>query len=93
MLICMLLGGSWLTGSLALNDWPTVQDLVYGNGGNLSGWLLDLNLGTPNGFNLFDGKNQAFYGSVLYSVMAKAAKGMYVILHFNILCELLNNQE
>ena len=82
----MLLGGSWLAVSLALNDWPTISDLVYGNGGNLSGWLLDLDLATPDGFDLFDSNNQAFYGSVLSSVMAKAAKGMYVAMRFNVFC-------
>ena len=81
-----MLGGSWLAVSLALNDWPTISDLVYGNGGNYTGWLLDLNLATPDGLNVFDSNNQAFYGSVLSSVMAKAAKGMYVILRFNVFC-------
>jgi lysophospholipase len=74
----VMLGGGWLTGSLALNDWPTALDLVNGNGGNLSGWLLDLDLGTPNGLNIFDDKNQAYFGSILSSVKAKAAKGMCV---------------
>ncbi|KAF7980794.1 hypothetical protein HWV62_36869 [Athelia sp. TMB] len=68
-------GGSWLTGSLALNDWPTVPDLVYGNGGDLSGWLLDLDLVIPDGIDVFDGDNQAFYGSLLMSIKAKAAQG------------------
>ncbi|KIM83371.1 hypothetical protein PILCRDRAFT_819610 [Piloderma croceum F 1598] len=71
-----LSGGSWLVVSLALNDWPTTSDLVYGNGGNLSGWLLDLDLVTPDGFDVFDSNNQAYYGSVLSSVLAKAAKGI-----------------
>lgn len=82
----MLLGGSWLVVSLALNDWPTISDLVYGNGGNLNGWLLDLDLATPDGIDVFDSNNQAFYGSVLSSVMAKAATGMYVTPRFDAFC-------
>lgn len=70
------LGGGWLTGSLVLNDWPTVSDMVFGNGNSLAGWLLDLNLVIPDGVNLFNDKNQYYFGSILWSVMAKAAKGM-----------------
>lgn len=62
------------------NNWPTIKDLVYGNGNDLAGWLLDLPFATPDGDDLFDDKNQAFYGSMLYSVMAKAATGMQVSL-------------
>lgn len=69
-------GGSWLTGSLYFNSWPTVPDMVFGNGGNMSGWLLDLALATPDGDNLFDDLNQDFFGSMLWSVEAKAYKGM-----------------
>ena len=72
--------------SLVLNDWPTISDLVYGNGDNLSGWLLDLDLAAPDGFDVFDSNNQAFYRSVLSGVMAKAAKGMCVALRFDDLC-------
>ncbi|EIN11650.1 phospholipase B [Punctularia strigosozonata HHB-11173 SS5] len=71
-----LSGGSWLTGSLFLNNWPTVKDMVYGNGGNLTGWLLDLPLATPDGDDLFNDKNQAWFGSVLWSVEAKANKSI-----------------
>lgn len=77
-------GGSWLTGSLALNDWPTIHDLVYGNG-NLSGWLLDLNLAAPSGLDVFNKDNQDFYGSLLYGILAKAAKGLcdfYILSYF-----------
>lgn len=80
MLCCLRLirGGSWLTGSLALNDWPTIHDLVYG-GGNLNGWLLDINLVTPSGLDVFNTDNQDFYGSLVYSILAKTAKGLYGI--------------
>lgn len=69
-------GGSWITGSLYFNNFPTLHDLVLGNGKDLSGWKLDLPFATPDGTNLFSDKNQAFYGSILWSVRAKAEKGM-----------------
>lgn len=69
-------GGSWLTGSLYMNDFPTIKDLVHGNGGNLSGWLLDIPLATPDGDDVFSVNNQDFYGSLLWSVFAKGNAGM-----------------
>ncbi|KAI0295829.1 phospholipase B [Multifurca ochricompacta] len=71
-----LSGGSWITGSLYMNDFPTIKDLVYGNGGNLSGWLLDLALATPDGSNIFSDANQHWYGSILWSVIAKGKTGI-----------------
>ncbi|KAI0066051.1 phospholipase B [Artomyces pyxidatus] len=71
-----LSGGSWITGSMYMNDWPTVKDMVYGNGVNTSGWLLDLALATPDGDNLFSKLNQEWYGSLLWSVVAKANKSI-----------------
>jgi lysophospholipase len=68
-------GGSWVTGSLYLNDFPTINDLVHGND-NLTGWMLDLALATPGGANVFSTSNQLWYGSILESVFAKAAVGM-----------------
>lgn len=70
------LGGSWITGSLLFNDFPTLHSLVLGNGGGLSGWKLDLPFATPDGANIFSDKNQAWYGSILWSIKAKADKGM-----------------
>jgi hypothetical protein len=61
-----------------MNEFPTVKDMVYGNGKDMSGWLLDLDLATPDGFNLFNDENQDFYGSILWSVYAKANAGMCV---------------
>ncbi|KAF4620337.1 hypothetical protein D9613_000636 [Agrocybe pediades] len=71
-----LSGGSWITGSLSFNDWPTTDDLVFGNGKELSGWLLDIPFVTPDGDNIFSDKNQAFYGSLLWSVVSKANQGI-----------------
>ncbi|KAF8919942.1 phospholipase B [Mucidula mucida] len=71
-----LSGGSWVTGSLLFNDWPNIPDLVFGNGNNLNGWLLDLPFATPDGSNIFSEDNQYFFGSLLWSVMAKAKAGI-----------------
>ncbi|KAJ3823123.1 phospholipase B [Lentinula raphanica] len=71
-----LSGGSWITGSLFFNNFPTLGELVFGNGNNLTGWLLDLAFATPDGDDLFSEYNQYFYGSILWSVMAKADTGI-----------------
>ncbi|KAG6816975.1 hypothetical protein H0H87_001290 [Tephrocybe sp. NHM501043] len=71
-----LSGGSWVTGSMFFNNWPLLNDMVLGNDENMEGWLLDIPLATPDGINLFSDENQAFFGSVLWSVMAKAEKGI-----------------
>ncbi|KAJ7072397.1 phospholipase B [Mycena amicta] len=71
-----LSGGSWVTGSLLFNNWPTIPDLVYGNGGTLDGWKLDLPFASPDGDDVFSEKNQYFYGSILWSVISKAAAGI-----------------
>jgi lysophospholipase len=59
-----------------MNDFPTIRDLVYGDGDSLSGWLLDLGLATPDGSDIFSVQNQYFYGSILWSVIAKGNKSM-----------------
>ncbi|KAI0690543.1 phospholipase B [Cytidiella melzeri] len=68
-----LSGGSWVTGSLVFNDFPTMEDLVFGND-QLSGWILDNDLAAPDGLDLFTDDNQYFFGSILWSVVAKADK-------------------
>lgn len=70
-----------MTGSLVFNNWPTIKDLVYGNG-DLAGWLLDLPFATPDGDNIFSEENQYFFGSILWSIMAKANAGMYAALKY-----------
>jgi len=50
--------------------------MVLGGGNNRDGWLLDLDLITPNGNNTSSDANQQFFGSILWSVMAKAQTGM-----------------
>ncbi|KAF9782507.1 phospholipase B [Thelephora terrestris] len=71
-----LSGGSWFTGSLYFNDFVTIPDLVYGDGNDRNGWLLDLELFLPGGFDVFDDKNTFFFQSVLASVVAKASTGI-----------------
>ncbi|KAJ8507916.1 hypothetical protein ONZ45_g9769 [Pleurotus djamor] len=71
-----LSGGSWVTTSLMFNNWPKIDELVFGNGKDLDGWLLDLSLATPGGINILGDSNQEYYGSVLWSVMAKAQTGI-----------------
>lgn len=71
-------GGSWVLGSFIFNNMPMIQDLVLGNGADLGGWLLDLPFDAPDGSDLFSKNNQYFFGSVLWSVMAKGNAGVYV---------------
>ena len=59
-----------------MNDFPTIRDLVFGNGDNLTGWLLNLPLATPDGSDVFSQENQVWYGSILGSVFAKAGTGL-----------------
>ncbi|KAH9985800.1 phospholipase B [Russula compacta] len=75
-----LSGGSWVTGSVYMNDFPTVKDMVFGNGDNMDGWLLDLPLATPSGDDVFSQGNQEWYGSILQSVFAKGSTGIYTSL-------------
>ncbi|KAJ7647403.1 phospholipase B [Roridomyces roridus] len=70
-----LSGGSWVTGSLFFNNWPTIPELVFGNG-TLDGWKLDLPLVSPDGDDVFSTDNQYFYGSILWSVISKANTGI-----------------
>ena len=64
-----------MTGSLFFNDFPTIEELVFGND-QLSGWILDLDLAAPDGLNLFTDDNQYFFGSILWSVITKANQWM-----------------
>lgn len=73
---------------MVFNDFPLIDDLVFGNGGNLSGWLLDLPFVTPDGDDILSDLNQAFFGSILYSIIAKDAQGVYVGVIF-LLCSSL----
>lgn len=72
-------GSSWLTASLYFNNFPTIWDMVLGDGDSQPGWILDLDLAIPGGDDVFDSQNQEFFGSILWSVEAKADTGMYVI--------------
>jgi hypothetical protein len=77
-LCLVILGGSWLVCSMSMNDWPTVNRLVYGDNVTLFGWLLDLNLVIPGGVNVRSTENQLYYDSILGSVIAKGQTGMSV---------------
>jgi lysophospholipase len=59
-----------------MNDFPTIKDLVYGNGNSTQGWQLNLPLATPDGTDVFSRENQLWYGSILWSVYSKAGVGM-----------------
>jgi lysophospholipase len=65
-----------VTGSLLFNNWPSIEDLVFGNGQDLSGWLLDLPFATPDGDDILSDLNQAFFGSILWSIIAKDGQGV-----------------
>jgi lysophospholipase len=52
-----------------MNDISTIKDLVYGNGDNLQGWMLDLALAVPDGANVFSKNNQEWYSSVFCCVV------------------------
>ncbi|KAG2119615.1 phospholipase B [Suillus discolor] len=69
-------GGSWLLGSLLMNDWPSINELVYGNGENLSSWMVDIDLIVPSSPSVSDGNNQEYWGSILASVESKANNGL-----------------
>ncbi|KAJ6472715.1 phospholipase B [Mycena vitilis] len=71
-----LSGGSWVTGSLFFNNWPDITELVLGNGRDLDGWKLDLPFVSPDGDDIFSDANQNFYGSILWSVIAKSHAGI-----------------
>ncbi len=59
-----------------MNDFPKINDLVQGNGDNMTGWLLHLPLLTPDDPNVFSKENQYWYGSILWSVFTKALVGL-----------------
>ncbi|EIW83246.1 FabD lysophospholipase-like protein [Coniophora puteana RWD-64-598 SS2] len=65
-------GGSWVTASMLMNDWPTTSNLVYGGGG-LNGWMLEQDLFDPSDGG---GQNQQYYQAVMDSVKSKAATGL-----------------
>jgi lysophospholipase len=59
-----------------MNDFPPIRELVQGNGHSFTGWLLDIAFFTPDGVNLLSKLNQYWYGSILWSVVAKGITGM-----------------
>jgi lysophospholipase len=59
-----------------MNDFPTMNDLVVGNGDNMTGWQLHIPLVTPDGSDVLSEVNQQWYGSILWSVFSKAGTGL-----------------
>lgn len=59
-----------------MNNWPTIPDLVYGDGADMSGWMLDYPLAYPGGYDLLNNDNQGFFSSILESVVEKSQKGL-----------------
>ncbi|HEV7736501.1 MAG TPA: hypothetical protein VGO47_03910, partial [Chlamydiales bacterium] len=65
-----------MASSLAYNSFPPLHALVLGDQSrNLPGWLLDIDIATPDGLNILNTNNQHYYGTVLSSVYAKADSG------------------
>lgn len=69
-----ILGGSWLTAGLYMNNFPTVQDMVLGS---QPGWLLEEDLVLPGGAaDLTALENVEYYGAIVASLVAKTAAGL-----------------
>lgn len=65
-----LSGGSWLVGTLVLNNWMTVDQVMNEN---LNLWKLDSTIFNPNGFNVF--KTASYYNLIRQAVNAKQNAG------------------
>ena len=50
--------------------------MVLGDSDTQPGWILDLDLAIPGGDDVFDSENTEYFGSILWSVEAKADAGM-----------------
>ncbi|EGV66479.1 lysophospholipase [Yamadazyma tenuis] len=64
--IAGLSGGSWLVGTLALNNWISVDDILSGK---LDIWNLEDSVFNPNGLNIF--KTGSYYSDIGTSLSAK----------------------
>lgn len=65
-----LSGGSWLLGTLVLNNWITVDQVMDQN---LNLWKLDSTIFNPNGFNII--KTTSYYNLIRQAVNAKQNAG------------------
>lgn len=59
-----------------LNDFPVIPDLVWGNNNDLNGWLLDLELIAPGGFDFLNSDNRDFFDNLSDSVQTKANRSL-----------------
>lgn len=65
-----LSGGSWLVGSMVLNDWISVGDIVDGS---IDIWNLEDTIFNPNGINIIRTVN--YYNTIRSSIEAKREAG------------------
>ncbi|KAK4700976.1 lysophospholipase, partial [Phenoliferia sp. Uapishka_3] len=74
-----LSGGSWVVGSLLMNDLPDLYSLVLGDNATQTGWKLDLPLLDPAGLaNTLE--DEEWYALLLAEVQLKAAQGYPISL-------------
>ncbi|RKP30151.1 hypothetical protein METBISCDRAFT_31146 [Metschnikowia bicuspidata] len=65
-----LSGGAWLVGTLALNDWPPVEDVISAD---LHLWNLDQSIFNPSGINVF--ATVSYYNLIRQAVNSKSDAG------------------
>mgnify|MGYP003365539873 FL=1 len=75
-----LSGGNWLTGTLAWNNWTSVQDILNGfyNDSDTQIWDLDHSIVTPGGINVF--KTGSRWDHISDAVQAKQDAGFNISL-------------
>ncbi|KAG0656865.1 Lysophospholipase 1 [Maudiozyma exigua] len=75
-----LSGGNWLTGTLAWNNWTSVQDILNGfyNDSDTQIWDLDHSIVTPGGINIF--KTGSRWDHISDAVQAKQDAGFNISL-------------
>ncbi|CAB4255554.1 similar to Saccharomyces cerevisiae YOL011W PLB3 Phospholipase B (lysophospholipase) involved in phospholipid metabolism [Maudiozyma barnettii] len=75
-----LSGGNWMTGTLAWNNWTSVQDILNGfyNDSDTQIWDLDHSVVTPGGINVF--KTGSRWDHISDAVQAKQDAGFNISL-------------
>lgn len=81
-----LSGGSWLVGTLVLNDWISVADIISGN---VDIWSLDNSIFNPSGINVFG--TVSYYTNMDTAISAKNDSG-YPVTVTDIWGRALSNQ-